>query len=189
MGQRVRLDRQAWGTAALAALAEGGLAAVAVEPLAARLGATKGSFYSHFANRDELIAAAVSRWEVEGTEQVIHRLSGLPDPATRLRALFAQVFWSGPLINAELALLADADHPLVAPALARVTARRVAYLREQFVSGGASATSARHRAVACYSAFVGLHQADRAAAGALFHTVEERAAYLDFLLPLFATGP
>jgi Bacterial regulatory proteins, tetR family len=36
-----------FGAAALAAIAKGGLAAVAVEPLAARLGATKGSFYWH----------------------------------------------------------------------------------------------------------------------------------------------
>ncbi|MFB9838569.1 TetR/AcrR family transcriptional regulator [Actinoallomurus acaciae] len=38
--------------AALAAIGEGGLSAVAVEPLAKRLSGTKGSFHSHFANRE-----------------------------------------------------------------------------------------------------------------------------------------
>src|SRR5262249_59889731 len=48
---RTRLSRQAWVDAALEALGEGGLASVAVVPLAERLGATKGSFYWHFRNR------------------------------------------------------------------------------------------------------------------------------------------
>ena len=43
-----------WSEAALVALARGGLAAVAVEPLAKELGATKGSFDRHFADRNEL---------------------------------------------------------------------------------------------------------------------------------------
>src|SRR5260370_1248821 len=59
-GQR-RLTRDDWITAALRAIADGGLAAVGVEPLAARLGATKGSFYWHFENRDALLEAAIRR--------------------------------------------------------------------------------------------------------------------------------
>ena len=47
-----RLAREDWVDAALAAIAEGGVAAVAVEPIAARLGTTKGSFYWHFHDRD-----------------------------------------------------------------------------------------------------------------------------------------
>ncbi|MEU8610821.1 helix-turn-helix domain-containing protein [Actinoplanes sp. NPDC048791] len=69
-----RLTADDWTSAALEAMAGGGLAAVAVEPLAARLGATKGSFYWHFANRDALIEAAVLRWERDHTEAVIGSL-------------------------------------------------------------------------------------------------------------------
>ena len=58
-----RLSPQDWIDAALAAIAAGGLAAVAVEPLAARLGTTKGSFYWHFASRDALLKAALANWE------------------------------------------------------------------------------------------------------------------------------
>src|SRR5215831_599523 len=90
-----RLSADDWAGAALAALAEGGLAAVAVEPLAARLGATKGSFYWHFANRSALQEAAVLRWEERHTEAVIARLAGLADPAERLRRLFDTVFRTG----------------------------------------------------------------------------------------------
>src|SRR5260370_13753711 len=66
-----RLTRDDWITAALRAIADGGLAAVGVEPLAARLGATKGSFYWHFENRDALLEAAIGRWEKETTTDVV----------------------------------------------------------------------------------------------------------------------
>ena len=61
--RRRSLGADDWIDAATAVLVEDGVAAVAVEPLAARLGATKGSFYHHFPNRDALITAALERWE------------------------------------------------------------------------------------------------------------------------------
>jgi AcrR family transcriptional regulator len=68
---RQRLSASDWTAAALDALAAGGLAAVAVEPLATRLGTTKGSFYWHFTNRDALLRAVLERWERTDTEDVI----------------------------------------------------------------------------------------------------------------------
>ena len=59
------MDREQWAEAALGAIATGGIKAVAVEPLAARLGVTKGSFYWHFADRRALIDAALERWEAQ----------------------------------------------------------------------------------------------------------------------------
>ena len=73
--------------AALFAIADGGAAAVAVEPLAARLGATKGSFYWHFPNREQLIVEALELWEREGTDDVIAELAPVSDPVERLRRL------------------------------------------------------------------------------------------------------
>src|SRR6476659_2572674 len=100
-GQR-RLTRDDWITAALAAIADGGLAAVGVEPLAARLGATKGSFYWHFAGRDALVAAALSRWERTDTEDVITAIEAEPDLAARLRLLLGHALDGGARV--ELAL-------------------------------------------------------------------------------------
>src|SRR5438876_4920557 len=82
-GQR-RLTREDWITAALAAIADGGLAAVGVEPPAARLGATKGSFYWHFENRDALLQAAIRRWEKGTTTDVVAEItSGTASSPTR----------------------------------------------------------------------------------------------------------
>src|SRR6516165_2296438 len=87
------LDRRTWALAALEAMAEGGVAAVAVEPVARRLGATKGSFYWHFKDRAALVEAALSLYEEEGTEAVIADvLAGPDDPRDRLDLLFSFVF-------------------------------------------------------------------------------------------------
>ena len=55
-----RLDAEAWIAAAFDALAEGGIDAVRVEPLAKALGITKGSFYWHFADRRALLDAMLT---------------------------------------------------------------------------------------------------------------------------------
>src|SRR5262249_32125428 len=89
---RRRLTRDDWITAALAAIADAGLAAVAVEPLAASLGATKGSFYWHFENRDALLEAAIGRWEKETTTDVVAEITAAHDaPASQFRRLAADV--------------------------------------------------------------------------------------------------
>src|SRR5437660_5551983 len=85
-GQRP-LTPDDWAEAALAAIARGGVDAVAVETVAAELGATKGSFYWHFKNRDALIQAALDLWEQRGTEAVIEEFEREPDPATRLKKI------------------------------------------------------------------------------------------------------
>src|SRR3954452_9786901 len=122
-GRRESLAAGDWTEAALRALAHGGLAAGAVEPLAKSLGTTKGSFYWHFADRNALLAAALERWEERDTDLVIATVARGPDAATRLRALLHLVFIAvGPGSGAaagsvELALQADAGHPLVGPLL------------------------------------------------------------------------
>ena len=85
-----------WAVAAFRAVARGGVDAVAVERIAAELGATKGSFYWHFKNRDALIEAALDEWERRLTENVIERLEREPDPGQRLKKLLAAEFQPGP---------------------------------------------------------------------------------------------
>src|ERR1043165_7845340 len=57
-----RLDADAWVAAAFDALAQGGVDAVRVEPLAKALGITKGSFYWHFTDRRALLDAMLGSW-------------------------------------------------------------------------------------------------------------------------------
>ncbi|MFI9805868.1 TetR/AcrR family transcriptional regulator [Streptomyces sp. NPDC052301] len=149
------MTAQDWADAALGAIAEGGVAAVAVEPLAARLGATKGSFYWHFANRDALIEAALHRWAELHTEGTISEVEAEPDPKKRIRLLFTEAFRSATADPLEVALLVTATHPQVAAALRRVTERRLAYLRQLFADLGFPEPEARRRGLLAYTAYLG----------------------------------
>jgi AcrR family transcriptional regulator len=154
-----RLGRPDWVDAALGALAVGGLGSLSVERLATELGATKGSFYWHFKSRSALIDAALSEWERRDTDQLIARASEIDDPRERLRWLFRVVFSDAGGVGIDTALLADAEDPAVAAALARVAAKRLSYIEAQYKLMGAKA--AAHRAVLTYTAFVGLAQLRR----------------------------
>ncbi|MGW6686739.1 TetR/AcrR family transcriptional regulator [Streptomyces sp. NPDC054961] len=152
---RRRLTADDWATAALEAIGERGLGAVAVEPLAARLGATKGSFYWHFANRDALVEAALALWERRFTEATIESLAAEPDPRARLRILLTQVTGGAGQGAAAANLLASADHELVAPVVRRVAQRRLAYVTGLFEEIGFPPEAAGRRAMLGYAAYVG----------------------------------
>src|SRR5439155_15240273 len=151
-----RLTPDDWADAALAAIAAGGLAAVAVEPLATRLGTTKGSFYWHFANREALLQAALARWEEQTTTAVISDITGLPDaPSAQLRQLIIRVIGMAEQDPVGLALLSTAGHPAVAPVLARVTRARIGVIVALFDRLGFPPEEARSRALLAYSAYLG----------------------------------
>src|ERR1043166_4775571 len=82
----VRLDGEAWIAAAFDALADRGIDAVRVEPLAKSLAITKGSFYWHFADRRALIDAMLAAWS-EGRIAAIRQQTERGEPAAVLRTL------------------------------------------------------------------------------------------------------
>jgi AcrR family transcriptional regulator len=150
------LSASDWIGAAMEAIVESGVTSVAVEPLAVRLGATKGSFYHHFPSRDALIVAALEEWERSQTEAVIERLELIPDPGERLRGLLAEAFADRAGGVRDAALLTSATHPLVKPIVQRVTERRLRYFTERYVELGLPKPRARRRALMLYLSYVGL---------------------------------
>ena len=156
--ERGRLSADDGAEAALDLIAEQGVAAVAVEPLARRLGVTKGSFYWHFPSRDALLQAALERWETVEQEEVFGRLEALPDPRERLGALFQLVAHEFKSHVVYSALLKALDHPAVQPVIERVSQRRLDYLTASFRQTGLGRTEAVHRARLTYAAYVGFLQ-------------------------------
>lgn len=151
-----RLSTADWVKAATEILVDKGVSAVAVEPIAAQLGATKGSFYHHFRNRDALIAATLESWEREQTETVIERLRMIRDPRERLRAVMKAAVTDRAGGVRDAAFLNAAQHRLVRPVVMRVTARRLGYMAESFGELGMSKPEAQRRALLLYLSYLGL---------------------------------
>ncbi len=169
MARRVKqLTAEDWERAALQAISDGGLRAVAVEPLARRLGVTKGSFYAHFRDRDELVEAALRRWEQVHIESFTAVVERFQDPAERLRALIELAASAARGRTVISRLLPATEDPRVKAALRRITEFRLAHIESAFRELGMSPRTAAHRATIAYSAYIGLLH--------LAHEVPERLA-------------
>jgi AcrR family transcriptional regulator len=184
MPRTARFTRDDWAAAALAVLSESGPAAVAVEPVAARLGASKSSFYWLFENRKALLEAALQRWEQRQTDAVLPGLAAIADPAQRLRTLARNAFAATGSADLSLQLLTESADPVVRPVVERVTRRRLAVIEAAFTELGYRAEQARHRATAMYSAYLGTTALRRVDAAP-----SDREGYITSLLAALGVAP
>jgi AcrR family transcriptional regulator len=152
------LDRDDWLRAARLALLRGGLEAVRVAKLARDLRVTKGSFYWHFKDRDELLELLLREWEGEGAA-IVAQLGG----ATGRQALVTlmQVLIERARLSEEGKVPSDAAIFAWASVSARV-ARRVQRaeeerieLLERLIGGGRGRGRGRGRAEVLYLAWLG----------------------------------
>jgi AcrR family transcriptional regulator len=175
-GRPALVGAEDWTEAALAALRHEGPGAVAVECLAQRLGVTKGSFYWHFANRDALLQAALTRWEAQDTTELLRGLAPIRDPRQRLQQLFVAAM-DGRDAATFVPLSALVDDPIIRAVVDRVIAARLAFLHRIFTGVGLPRAAARHRALLTYSAYVGLLHLSRHRVG--FTSRRDLARFVD----------
>lgn len=152
---RRRLGRQDWIDAALQALTDRGPDAVAIEPIASVLGATKGSGYWHFANRAALVEATMDEWLRLRTDEIISRVEQDGGSARdRLGRLLAIVSTGVERAIGESSILSSTD-PVVRQRMQTAVERRVDYLTALLEQGGLARGAARSRAVLAYATFSG----------------------------------
>ena len=172
-----RLSQDDWVDAAVKALLHEGPAGVAVQPLARRLKATKGSFYWHFASREDLLRAALDRWETVATDDVIASVEEQSDdPGTKATLLIAEVTAYSEEHAGELLLLAEAAHPDIGAAIERVTDRRIAYIARLLRGTGLTSAAAQRRATIAYAAYLGHAQLVHAVPSVLPQSTRGRRA-------------
>ncbi|MDE2148607.1 MAG: TetR/AcrR family transcriptional regulator [Gammaproteobacteria bacterium] len=153
---RVSLSAQDWAEAALDAMAAGGLEAVAVEPLARRLGVTKGSFYWHFPTREALIQAALAAWEKREIEDVIaHADQHAGDPRERIHSLFREVANTDPRSERLLLVLSATDHLAARECVQRINERRRTYVCDCYRALGLPEDEAHNWATFAHCIFMG----------------------------------
>jgi AcrR family transcriptional regulator len=136
-----------------------GLGAIKVEALARELGLTKGSFYWHYASRQELINAVIQRWEHDLTSRLITLSESAGDnPEDRIRSLFEAVAQRPYERRGEMLLYTEARDEHVQDAVARVTQRRIAFLAELLEDTGHDHTEALRRSVIALALTTGIAQ-------------------------------
>lgn len=144
---KARLNRRDWILAALELLVGDGIAAVTVDRLSKQLQVTRGSFYHHFSDRDELLDALLGHWSDTLTFQIRDQVARLKlDPATTLLVLLRT-------IRSEQAAALDAPfrawalHDERAAAVMReVDGERLKFIRQQFEALGFAGIDLDNRA-------------------------------------------
>lgn len=155
MALRKRLSRRDWIEAGLASMRTQGPDAVAIEPLALTLGATKGSGYWHFANRADLLSAVMNAWRELATVSVVERVEAAAgSPRERLRRLLIESTPTAGSAAAELLIMGSHD-PVVRAAVEQVTRERIAYVTTVIEQAGIHAEPACARATLVYQAYLG----------------------------------
>lgn len=159
--EKKTLTASDWEQAALVLVAEKGVTALAIEPLAKRMGVTKGSFYWHFGSRDELLERALRRWEEHDRRNLNRSLGEIDDPRERLVSFFRRVGKERLTHEVYNELCSASGHRQVEPVLERVAERRMQHLSAAFEELGMGRDSARYRARLTYSVYLGFLQLQR----------------------------
>lgn len=154
MAPLIRTSRSEWIKAGLRALGRGGPDAVQVEPLAKELGASRGSFYWHFEDRDALLVAMLDTWEKATTEEVTAELeAGGGDASARLERLLALA--SPGVARTDLAVREWArSDQAVAERLRRIDSRRMDWLRTLLGTPSADPAETEARCLLAFSLLI-----------------------------------
>jgi len=145
-----------WIERATLVLTDHGIDAVRVDVLARLLGVTRGSFYWHFKDRDDLLKSVLCAWRTAATEQVIERFERqCEDPRELIKELISLPFRGRSAEHAsriELAIRGWARRDTTArQAVDEVDARRIAYHVQCLKALGFAPQEAQGRAFALYA--------------------------------------
>ncbi|MDJ0687894.1 MAG: TetR/AcrR family transcriptional regulator [Xenococcaceae cyanobacterium MO_188.B32] len=150
-----KLGRQDWIDTGLKVLATSGIEGIRVELLAKLMNVTKGSFYWHFKNREELLCALLKEWSNLDTDKIIEQLETTGgDASSKLLNLFELCCQDDGLLEKAIRAWATND-PKAASILAQVDRRRLDYTRDLFLQIGFTPFEAMVRARMAYYAALG----------------------------------
>jgi AcrR family transcriptional regulator len=153
---RSALTPERWIEAATEVLVNQGIDSVRVDVLAQQLQVTRGSFYWHFRDREDLLRRVLQAWREQATELLTARLeSAHPDPREQLRDVISLPIRGRAAQRAariELAIRAWARRDDTArQAVDEADGARIAYIAQLFSALGFGVAEARFRAFALYA--------------------------------------
>ncbi len=141
------LGRDDWTEAAWQMLGKGSLDQVRVDALARHLKVTRGSFYWHFRDRDDLIEAILQRWyAILGLEQsMMPALRNTADPALRLWIVYERVIREVGNSQFTALRLWARGNPAARKRLEDEDRKRLDHMVQQFQAMGFTAVEAQSR--------------------------------------------
>ncbi len=142
-----RLGREEWFQAALDVLMHEGITGVRIERVAKSLGVTRGSFYHHFTDRNDLLTDLLEHWLEASTLLIRDEVSALGlDPVNSLFAL-ARLIRHRDGSTFDVAFRAWALHDEQARGyVARADEIRLEFIRSLFEAHGFEGLDAENRA-------------------------------------------
>jgi AcrR family transcriptional regulator len=150
-----KLGRQDWVRAALETFMEKGIEAVKVDVLAKSLKITRGSFYWHFKNLDDLLAAIIQEWQAVNTANVMQQVETIGGtPSEQLLHLVEIAAKDDDRLEKAMRIWAIHDTRAMT-SIERVDRQRLDYLQHLFLQIGFSQTDAELRAQVTYSVKLG----------------------------------
>ena len=157
---RAQLDRSAWIQAAFGTLADEGVSGVRVETLARRLNVTKGSFYWHFKDRQDLLNGILENWKDGRIRDIVKQTR--PDPTRGTEQIFHVIdIYSanrnnkGILIELAVREWARRD-PAAAQTVEEVDTCRLRCARDLFLACGMPMNEASTRSMLLYAYVFGV---------------------------------
>ena len=152
---RTQLDRKEWIEAATEVLAEQGMEGMRVEVLAKSFGVTKGSFYWHFKDRQDLFDAVLQIWKEGRIRDINKQTSAAPGREREQLAHVIDVYSANRNrkgISIELAVRDWARRDAQAAAVVEeVDTYRLECTRKLFVASGLSDAEAKSRSLLLYA--------------------------------------
>ncbi len=134
--KRTKLSRSDWLASSMDALLLEGVEGIHVEPLARRLGVTKGSFYWHFKDRQELLNSVVEYWSTRMIDAVCAHDALIGSASERLHQVMEEITQQDRgRYEAAMRMWASSDEH-VAKAVKRVDEARLTWTSDLFLEMG-----------------------------------------------------
>ena len=141
------LTREDWLNAAIHTLFESGIGSVSIVQLANTLGITRGSFYHHFTDREDLLRAMLNHWEKKWTVNIREEIRSLELPPGEMLLALVQSIRNHKAADYDAPFRAWALHdPLARAILEEVDTFRLDYIRSLFEAAGFAGIDAENRA-------------------------------------------
>lgn len=155
---RVNVTREDWIQAALDELGRSGPDQLGIEQLAQRLDRTKGSFYNHFDDRDDLMLAMGEAVRDSDEFQRSNYQSADPaEAANLLGRLFDYAYTAANEQHAFFYLTNISQPAGLVDIIADIRRKRIELYEQLLTTAGLDTEEAHRRAVLMHSAFVGYH--------------------------------